>query len=63
MGGEKGTGGTDRETEGEIAVERDGDRRTGASHPILITLSNNKNKNVNNNDNDNHDTIITIVLM
>ena len=24
--------------EGEIAVERDGDRRTGASHPILISL-------------------------
>ena len=48
---------------GEIAVERNGDRRTGASHPILITLSNNKNKNLNSNDNNNHDTIITIVLM
>ena len=49
--------------EGEIAVERDGNRRTGASHPIIITLSNNKNKNLNSNGNNNHDTIITIVLM
>ena len=56
----RGTGG---EREGEIAVERDGDRRVGASHPIIITLSNNNKKNLNSNDNDNHDTIITIALM
>ena len=49
--------------EGEIAVEPDGDRRTEASHPIIITLSNNNNRNLNSSDNDNHDTIITIVLM
>ena len=49
--------------EGEIAVERNGDCRTGVSHPIIITLSNNKDKNLNSNDNNNNDTIITIVLM
>ena len=55
--------GADGEMEGEIAVERDGDRRTGASHPIIITLSNNNKKNLNSNDNNNYDTIITIVLI
>ena len=60
-------GGTDGGTEGkmeeEIVVERDGDRRTGASHLKITTLSNNKKKNLDSNDNNNHDTIITIVLM
>ena len=55
--------GTDGKMEGEIAVEHDGDRHTGASHPIIITLSNNNNENLNRNDNHNHDTIITIVLI
>ena len=49
--------------QGEIAVDHDGDRRTGASHLMIITLSNNNNKNLNSNDNNNHDLIITIVLM
>ena len=56
-------GGTDGKMEGGIAVERDGDRRTRASHPIIITLSNDNKKNLNSNDNNNNDTIITIVLI
>ena len=63
-GKDRGTDrGTDGEMEGEIAVGRDGDRRTRPSHPIIITLSNNKKKNLNSNVNNNNDTIITIVLM
>ena len=54
----------DRKMEGEIAVERDGSCRTGASYPIIITLSDNNKKNLNSNDNNNkNDTIITIVLI
>ena len=49
--------------EGEITVERGGDRCTGASRPIIITLSNTNKKNLNSNDNNNNDTIITIVLI
>ena len=63
MGGGGDGRGADGEMEGEIAVERDGNRRTGASHPIIITLSNNKEKNLNSNDNNNNDTIITIALI
>ena len=49
--------------EGGITVDRDGDRRTGASHPIIITLSNKNKNNLNSNDNNNNDTIITLVLI
>ena len=64
MGGGRGSAdrGTYKKMEGEIAVEHDGNRRTGAS-PNKITPSNDNNKNLNSNDNNNYDTIITIVLI
>ena len=36
--------------EKETAVERDGNRRIGPSHPIIIIVSNNNKKKVNSND-------------
>ena len=61
-------GGTDGEMDGEITVERDGNRRTGASHTMTTTISNNNNDNVcsidiNNNDssNNNYNHIITTI--
>ena len=48
-GGRDGGGGRG-EMEGETAVERDGNRRIGPSHPIIIIVSNNNKKKVNSND-------------
>ena len=51
----------DREMDGEIAVERHGNRRTGASH--AIRMSNNNSNNVNIKDYNNNDTTITILII
>ena len=48
--------------DGEVAVERKGNRHTGASQTIRITISNNNNNHVNRNDNNNNDTVITTIM-
>ena len=48
--------GKDGEMDVEMAVERDGNRRIGASHTITIITSNNNNNNFNSNDNNNNDS-------
>ena len=50
VGGERGEG---VEIDGEIAVERNSNHCTGASHTITTTLRNKNNNNVNSNDNNN----------
>ena len=52
--------GTDRNMNGEIALGRDFNHHTGASHAIRI--SNNNSNNVNINDNNNNDTTITLII-
>ena len=63
MGGTGGQTGGWGEMEEETTVERDGNRRIGASHPIIITVNNNNKKKVNSKDSDNHETKIIIVLI
>ena len=66
---ERHLGGEDVDVDGEMvgkidremAVERDGNRRTRASH--ATTIRNNNYNNVNSNANNNSDTTITIIII